>query len=109
MKLIWVADIHLNFINPDQLRIFCSQITSLRVDSVLIGGAAGDAPNLAHLPLSLKQNIQDLLYFVLGNQGYVFSSTTEAGNQIQKITKNSSDLHYLPDTAAIKLPSNPCL
>jgi len=109
MKLIWMTDIHLNFINTDKLNVFCAQVTSLSPDIVLIGGDIGDADSLTHLLLLLELKLRCPIYFVLGNHDYYHSSITDVRKQVLKTTKNSSCLHYLPYTGAVRLSSSTCL
>ena len=74
MKLVWLTDIHLNFINSGELDNFCNKITSIHPDGVLIGGDIGEAPSLTNLLITLEQKLRCPIYFVLGNHDYYHGS-----------------------------------
>lgn len=109
MKLVWLTDIHLNFINSGELDNFCNKITSIHPDGVLIGGDIGEAPSLTNLLITLEQKLRCPIYFVLGNHDYYHGSIYDVRDQIQKVTENSSFLQYLSNTGIVRLTSNTCL
>lgn len=109
MKLIWVTDIHLNFVNSAELNAFCHKITALNPDAVLIGGDIAESGSLISILILLEEEIQCPIYFVLGNHDYYCGSIYEVRAQIQKISNNSSNLNYLTNNGIVKLTSDTCL
>ncbi len=109
MKLIWITDIHLNFINFYELDNFCNKIIPLHPEAVLIGGDIGEAQDITNLLLTLEQKLACPIYFVLGNHDYYHGSICDVRDQIQKITENSQYLQYLSNTGIVELTSTTCL
>ena len=109
MKIIWITDPHLNFVDSAKLDDFCYKITSLNPNVVFLGGDIADSASLVDKILTLEKKIQCPIYFVLGNHDYYHSSISSVREQVQKISNSSSYLQYLTDTDIVKLTSNTCL
>ncbi|MEN8260760.1 MAG: metallophosphoesterase [Pseudomonadota bacterium] len=109
MKLVWVTDIHLNFVDSGELDNFCGKITSLHPDAVLIGGDIGEAPSITNALLTLAQNLRCPIYFALGNHDYYHGSVCDVRDRVQEVTENSSYLQYLSNAGIVRLTSNTCL
>ena len=48
MKILWLTDIHLNFLTENDFDLFCDKILNLSPDAILIGGDIAEAPTLIH-------------------------------------------------------------
>lgn len=46
MRVVWLTDIHLNFIGHDRIEAFCRDIRAARPDAILISGDIGEAANV---------------------------------------------------------------
>jgi hypothetical protein len=55
MKLTWVTDIHLNFIDENEREKFYQEIVNSACDGVLISGDIAEAPCLVDIYLSLMK------------------------------------------------------
>ena len=74
MRLGWMSDIHLNFLDEEGLRSFFFDLSSYQVDGWLISGDIGESSNVINF-LGLLASASDCpVYFVLGNHDFYGSS-----------------------------------
>ena len=66
-RVVWLSDIHLNFLNPKERETFFSSILEQNPDALFITGDIAEAPTLEPLLMEMNQSIQRPVYFVLGN------------------------------------------
>lgn len=109
MKLTWITDIHLNFIEFDARRKYYQSITDSNADAVLISGDIAEAPNVSDMLVEMVQHIGKEIYFVLGNHDYYRSSVTRLRKDITDLCKKTSHLHWLPQSKVVKLTKNSVL
>ncbi len=64
-RLAWITDIHLDFLQPKQIRMFCREINEHCPDALLIGGDIGTAPTISSYLLALENQLSCPIYFVL--------------------------------------------
>ena len=76
MRVVWLTDIHLNFIGHDRIEAFCRDICAVRPNAILISGDIGEAANVDGYLQRLEASLQMPIYFVLGNHDYYGSSLT---------------------------------
>ncbi len=67
MKLAWLTDIHLNFLDKSGRKKFYQQIVASQVEAVLISGDIAEAPSVSDILKEMIEQIQMPIYFVLGN------------------------------------------
>ncbi len=70
MKLAWITDIHLNFINLTARQKFYQEIIGSECDGVLLSGDIAEAPSIKDILQELSDFIEKPVYFVLGNHDY---------------------------------------
>ena len=70
MKLIWLSDLHCEFIGAFQLRAFVGEIVAEKPDAVLITGDISNARLLEYYLGLLAELLQCPIYFVLGNHDF---------------------------------------
>ena len=68
MKLAWLTDIHLNFIDLTQRKQFYQKIMDSLCEGLLISGDIAEAPCVEELLQELALFLKRPIYFVLGNQ-----------------------------------------
>jgi predicted MPP superfamily phosphohydrolase len=90
MKLAWLTDIHLNFIDADARGVFYQKIVKSNCDAVLISGDTAEAPNLVSLLQEMAEQINKPIYFVLGNHDYYHSEV----DAVREVMRNLSDKHF---------------
>ena len=74
MKLIWLTDIHINFLDKDERLQFYQKIIRKKCDAILISGDIAEGNSVVDLLTEMADTIQKPIYFVLGNHDYYFSS-----------------------------------
>lgn len=83
MKLGWLSDIHLNFLNDDEISAFLSELASIRTDAWVISGDIGEAHSVLDYLDRLRSGLGRPLYFVLGNHDYYGGSIAEVTQRVQ--------------------------
>src|SRR2546427_2173378 len=108
-RLVWVTDIHLNFISVAEVEAFCNHIASARPDAVLVGGDIGEAPDVATYLQILADRLERPIYFVLGNHDFYFGSIAHMRREAEELTRQSEWLRYLPCCGVVELTESACL
>ncbi len=108
-RLVWVTDIHLNFIPMAEVEAFCRRIASAQPDAVLVGGDIGEAPDVATYLRLLADRLERPIYFVLGNHDFYFGSIASVRREAAELTRQSEWLRYLPGCGVVELTENACL
>lgn len=96
MKLAWLTDIHLNFLDKEQRFQFYGKIINSLADGVLISGDIAEAPSLIHLMEEMADAVTKPIYFVLGNHDYYSGSVEEMRNALTFLTESHDKLVWLP-------------
>lgn len=108
-NLVWTTDIHLNFLNENQIKKFCHEILDYTPDAgVVISGDISEAPNLEiHLrmmELYLGKNVP--VYFVCGNHDYYNGSIDLTRIGLKNRFGEPSLVKWLPNYDFISLSSS---
>lgn len=103
MRVVWLTDIHLNFIDHDRIEAFCRDICAARPDAILISGDIGEAANVDGYLQRLEASLPVPIYFVLGNHDYYGSSLTVVREKIVAISRQSNHLYWLPSADVVEL------
>lgn len=96
MKLAWLTDIHLNFLDSDKRNNFYQEIFNACCDAVLISGDIAEAPSLVELLNEMSVTIKKPIYFVLGNHDYYYDQIKEVKKKMIALSKEKSQLYWLP-------------
>lgn len=95
MKLAWLTDIHLNFLEaPDRLLFYQSMIDSA-ADAVLISGDIAEASSIVTLLSEMAEAIKKPIYFVAGNHDYYRGDVTSVHQALDALTKKQVGLCWL--------------
>ena len=54
MKLAWLTDVHLNFLDADERKKFYQEIINIECEGVLISGDIAEAPSIKGKALDLQ-------------------------------------------------------
>lgn len=103
MKLAWLTDIHLNFIDTDAVDRFCREIADTGADAVLIGGDIAESRDVADWLGYLDERLSRPIYFVLGNHDYYGSSVEQVRERIREFVRSSKRLRWLNTEEGIRL------
>jgi len=108
-KLVWVTDIHLNFLNLDELEKFISSVQNASPDVLLVGGDIAEANDVVPYLKRLEKALDTQIYFVLGNHDFYRSSMFQVREDIRKIVNASDKLFLLDDLSYIELTKDVAL
>lgn len=106
MKLAWLTDIHLNFIDLARRRQFYQEIVDSTCDRLLISGDIAEAPCIKELLQELSRFIKKPVYFVLGNHDYYRGQVSEVQSDMTDLTKSDEFLFWLPASGPLRLNDN---
>lgn len=85
MRLLWLSDIHLNFLGGEQLTAFCNELVAAQPDLVVISGDIGEAPTVAGYLQTLSEVVDRPIFFVLGNHDFYHGSVAALRAQFSSI------------------------
>lgn len=95
MKLLWLTDIHVNFLNAHKRESFYSSLRlSKRPDVVVISGDIAESDSWMPVVYDIHRYTQIPVYFVLGNHDYYGSSISKERNRARRLSH--PDVKYLP-------------
>jgi predicted MPP superfamily phosphohydrolase len=103
MKLIWVSDLHLEFVPTVQLRPFIEEIVAEAPDAILVTGDISNAKLIEyHLGL-LSELLPCPVYFVLGNHDFYLGSFAVVDSLVATICARRRNLIQLGHGEVIPL------
>ena len=103
MRLVWLTDIHLNFVATEEATSFAKRVCESDADIVLVGGDIAEADSFANLLRQLTAESNIPLYFVLGNHDYYRGSIAGVREEARAISNESSKVRWLPDERVVQL------
>lgn len=96
MRLAWLTDIHLNFVdlkNWEEMLVQLEQVSPL--DGVLISGDISEAEDLTYRLCDLESQIEQPIYFVLGNHDFYHSQIAAVRDRVASLCAVEPKLTYL--------------
>lgn len=106
MRLAWLTDIHLNFIDDVARQKFYHEIINTQCDGVLISGDIAEAINVEAILIEMSEYIKKPIYFVLGNHDYYRGQINEVRNTMTALTGSHKNLFWLPAAGVQKLDNS---
>ncbi len=94
-RVVWLTDIHLNFLSDLRIAAFLAEVAAARPDAVLIGGDIGEAHNVCDYLGLLRASLSAPIYFVLGNHDFYHGSVRATRERVAQFCEEHSGLHYL--------------
>ena len=107
--LLWLTDLHFNFLTPNQVEAFCQRLVAEDPSGVLIGGDIGEADTAATYLQTLEAALQRPIYFVLGNHDFYGGSIDAVRAEMRRLARDSRRLHWLPTAGIVPLTEGTCL
>ena len=102
-RVVWLTDIHLNFLTPQSVDAFLASIIAAQPTSVLIGGDIAEAHDVIGYFERIDDALERPIYFVLGNHDYYFGSIYQMRSQVDELCARRPNLHYLTHSGALSL------
>lgn len=109
MKLTWITDIHLNFLELETREKFYNKIIATHADAVLISGDIAEAPSIAVTLKEMASYIKKPIYFVLGNHDYYRGNISQVRNMMETLIREEKLLNWLPASGPHVLPNDAIL
>lgn len=104
MRLAWLTDIHLNFLDDDDRRQFFEKIAH-QADAYAITGDIGESPRIIGYLREMEEILRKPIYFVLGNHDFYRGSIGKTRVEVARYAKQSEHLVYLSATGMVELSS----
>ncbi len=108
-RVTWITDVHLDFLQAEQIDSFCGQIAREQSDVVLIGGDIGQAGNIVEYLEYVEAKLSLPIYFVLGNHDYYRGSIAQVRERVTALSRNNQNLNWLPASGVVELTPNTAL
>lgn len=105
-RVVWLTDIHLNFVKPPQISEFLAQVVKQKPDVVLVGGDIGEGHTFSRYLQEMARAIPCPIYFVLGNHDFYCSSIAETRKRAASIATDGSGLTWLTSAGVVRLTEN---
>ncbi len=109
MKLAWLTDIHLDFLDRLQQKDFAERLANSGADAFLIGGDISKASSVEQHLAGWEALLSRPIFFVLGNHDFYGGSITTVRAAMQKISSLSSWLRWLPAVGVVPLTATTAL
>ncbi len=103
MKLTWITDVHLNFLEKDERIAFYHTLIATDSNGVVISGDIAEATSIESILKEMASTTQKPIYFVLGNHDYYRGSINDLRNKMTSMTKDEPFLFWLPASGPQKL------
>jgi predicted MPP superfamily phosphohydrolase len=102
MRLAWLTDIHLNFLDDDQRQQFLESLVD-QADRFAITGDIGESPGIIGSLEEMQKILRKPIYFVLGNHDFYRGSIDETRCEVARLAEASEYLVYLTATSVVAL------
>ncbi len=102
MNLIWMSDIHLNFLNASLREEFYLKLKKAAGDAIVISGDIAESHNVAPFIDDMRRAVGIPIYFVLGNHDFY-------GSNLAAVKQSVKSLGYLGSKQCIALTSSMAL
>ena len=109
MKLMWLTDIHLDFLNLMGLYNFQKSLEDANSDMILIGGDIAESNSIITYLEHLERLIKVPIYFVLGNHDYFRGSIARTRANVAGFSKSTKYTKWLTISGIVKLNSHTAL
>lgn len=109
MRVVWLTDLHLNFLTFKERLTFYQTIVDIVIDAVLISGDIAEASSINDFLIEMSQIIGKPIYFVLGNHDYYGDSVKSVRFKMTGLTQTVKYLYWLPASGVQKLEADTLL
>lgn len=103
MKLAWLTDVHLNFLDTDERKKFYQEIINTKCDGVLISGDIAEAPSIKNILKELATFIKKPIYYILGNHDFYRGQVDAVRKEMIALTESREYLFWLPASEPLQI------
>ncbi|MBD3161848.1 MAG: phosphoesterase [Candidatus Eisenbacteria bacterium] len=108
MKIGWLSDIHLNFLDDDAVTTFIGELATTGVDAWVISGDIGEAHSVLDYLDRLASGLDRPVCFVLGNHDYYRGSIAGVSREVAAAARADS-LVWLTSSGPIEMDEDLCI
>ena len=94
-RVVWLTDLHLNFVEPEIVEQLLDDLQANAPDAVLISGDIGESQNVESFLSRFASRLACPVYFVLGNHDFYHGSVPAVRKAIGQFCRGRSNLGYL--------------
>ncbi len=109
MRLAWLTDIHLNFLNQSEITAFLESLPDSRPDSLVLTGDIGEADTISVYLAAIASKLGCPVFFVLGNHDFYRGSVAQVRTEMTRLEQQNQNLVYLTNGHIRQLAPNICL
>jgi Icc protein len=102
MRLAWLTDIHLNFVDAPTIQRFLESVAA-QADAVAISGDIGESHDIYFYLRRIEEIVKKPIYFVLGNHDFFRGSISQVRRIVTEVAEESKYLKYLTATGVEEL------
>jgi Icc protein len=102
MRLVWLTDIHLNFLDEAERKRFLETVAE-QADAVAISGDISETPNIIGYLKEMEKTLRKPIYFVLGNHDFYRGSISNTRDEVAELAEQLEFLVYLTATTVVEL------
>jgi len=103
MRLAWLTDLHLDFLQNWQRAGFVADLWDANPDAVLVTGDIAVASSLERTLREMASAFHRPIYFVLGNHDFYQGSIPAVRERMRELCRTAAGLVYLSQTDAVRL------
>jgi 3',5'-cyclic-AMP phosphodiesterase len=109
MRLAWLSDIHLNFLDDAGANTFVESVAKTASDAIVITGDIAEASDVRYYLWLLSEACDTPIYFVLGNHDFYRGSLANTRREVVDYCLTRPKLTYLSCSGLISLTETTCL
>lgn len=103
VRVLWLTDLHFNFVAPREIDQFLMCVEAERPDWVLVGGDIGEANDVALHVRRIAARLSGRIAFVLGNHDFYRGSIAGVRDEVAALCQEIPRLVYLNDAEVVEL------
>lgn len=103
MKVGWLCDIHLNFLDIGRRVAFYEQLNAVEADAFVVGGDIAESPGLSSYLEELAEALRVPIHFVLGNHDFYRGSIARTREKVARLAQCIPNLNWLPAAGVVPL------
>ncbi len=109
MRLAWLTDIHLDFLDRGKRSDFLASLGAVDADALLVGGDIGEAPTVDGFLRQIAVAVGRPVFFVLGNHDFYRDAIARTRDRMRDLCRTVPHLVYLSQEAVIPLTESTAL
>lgn len=109
MRLAWLTDVHLDWLEGEQVEGFFAEVGATGADGVLLTGDIAQAPDVLGHVEHLARRTGRPVWFVLGNHDYYDGSIEDVRARAVDLTRRDVGAAYLPAADVVSLTPHTAL